>query len=361
MKAALILENGAIFYGKGFGSIKETVGEVVFNTGMTGYQEVLTDPSYTGQIVTMTYPLIGNYGINLNDMESSSPKVKGFIVKEKANKPNHWACEMELEGFLKQHSIMAIEGIDTRAVTRIIRSYGTMKGIITVRDLTPAQIKNKFNSFQNTNVVEQVTTKEIYNIPGNGQHIAVLDFGVKKSILSTLTERGCSITVFPAFSKAEEILNSNPDGILLSNGPGDPKDLPEILKTIKGLIGKKPIFGICLGHQLLALSLGGDTEKLKFGHRGCNHPVKNLLTNKIGITSQNHGYVVKKDSLPPDVLVSHINLNDQTIEGIRHKFLPIFSVQFHPEASPGPQENAYLFDQFIQMTKEWKKCQGITA
>ncbi|SHJ54637.1 carbamoyl-phosphate synthase small subunit [Anaerobranca californiensis DSM 14826] len=361
MKGKLILENGAIFSGKVFGHIEEAVGEVVFNTGMTGYEEILTDPSYTGQIVIMTYPLIGNYGINFDHLESAFPKVKGFVVREKNLIPNHWRCEMDLDGFLKEYGVMAIEGIDTRALTKMIRNQGTMKGILSVGDLTPIEIKKKFNDFQNFNPVEQVTTKEVYNIPGEGKHIAILDFGVKKSIIKSLKEKNCSITVFPAFTKAEEILKVNPHGVLLSNGPGDPKKLPDIITNIKGLLGKKPMFGICLGHQLLALALGGDTEKLKFGHRGCNHPVKDLFSNKVYITSQNHGYVVKRDSLPNDVLITHISLNDQSIEGMRHKNLPIFSVQFHPEASPGPLENNYLFDQFLMMMEVGRVWQGITA
>ncbi|WP_026476612.1 carbamoyl phosphate synthase small subunit [Alkaliphilus transvaalensis] len=361
MKATLILENGQRFHGKAFGHVKETVGEVVFNTGMTGYQEVLTDPSYTGQIVTMTYPLIGNYGINLGDMESANPKVKGFIVRERSEMPNHWRCEMDLDGYLKESRIMALEGIDTRALTKIIRNHGTMKGIITVRELTEAQIQNKFDSFHNTNAVEEVTTKDIYEIAGEGKHVAVLDFGVKANILRSLQKRNCRLTVFPAFTSMEEILKVNPDGILLSNGPGDPKDIPQVVETIKGLLGVKPIFGICLGHQLLTLSLGGDTERLKFGHRGCNHPVKDFINNRVYITSQNHGYVVNGKKLPQEVTVTHINMNDQTIEGIAHKRLPAFSVQFHPEAAPGPRENDYLFDRFMKMMEEEATCQEIIA
>ena len=356
MKATLILENGVTLQGKAFGHVKETVGEVVFNTGMVGYQEVLTDPSYTGQIVTMTYPLIGNYGINLEDMESATPKVKGFIVRERADMPNHWQCEMDLDGYLKQNRVMAIEGIDTRALTKILRNHGTMKGIITVRELTPSQIQNKFDSFHNTSAVEEVTTKEVYEIAGDGKHVAVLDFGIKQNILRSLQKRKCHLTVFPAFTPKEDILKVNPDGILLSNGPADPKDLPQVVETIKRLLGVRPIFGICLGHQLLALSLGGDTEKLKFGHRGCNHPVKDLLNNKVYITSQNHGYVMRGNQLPKDVLITHINMNDQTIEGIAHKTYPAFSVQFHPEAAPGPRENDYLFDRFMKMMEGEEIC-----
>ncbi|KAB3534120.1 glutamine-hydrolyzing carbamoyl-phosphate synthase small subunit [Alkaliphilus pronyensis] len=361
MKAKLILENGTVFIGKAFGHIDETLGEVVFNTAMTGYQEVLTDPSYTGQIVTMTYPLIGNYGINLEDNESTAPKVKGLIVRERATKPSHWRCEMDIDGYLKHHRIMAIEGIDTRALTKIIRTQGTMKGIIITSEMKESEVQQRFNSFCNKEAVKRVTAKEIYNIEGNGKKIAVLDFGVKQNIIASLRRRNCNITVFPAYSKAKEILSINPDGILLSNGPGDPKDLPEIIYTVKELMKQKPIFGICLGHQLLSLALGGDTEKLKYGHRGCNHPVKDINNNRVYITSQNHGYVVKSHSLPEDVIISHINLNDNSIEGIQHVKLPLLSVQFHPEASPGPKENDYLFDRFLGMVKEEKVCQGITA
>ncbi|WP_058484857.1 carbamoyl phosphate synthase small subunit [Defluviitalea phaphyphila] len=359
MKAQLILENGIVFEGKAFGYIEESVGEVVFNTGMTGYQEVLTDPSYYGQIVTMTYPLIGNYGINLDDMESNSPKVKGFIVREKSDYPNNWRCEMELEAYLKQNKIIGLEGIDTRALTKIIRNYGTMKGIITVKELSKSQITQKLKAFHNKNAVKEVTTKEIRKIEGKGKHIAVMDFGIKENIIRSFKKRNCSLTIFPANTSYTEILSINPDGIFLSNGPGDPKDLPDVIENIKKLIGIKPIFGICLGHQLLALSLGGDTEKLKFGHRGCNHPVKDLYENKVYITSQNHGYVVT--DLPKDMIKTHINLNDGTIEGLRHKKLPIFSVQFHPEACPGPKDTAYIFDSFIKIMEGEKTCQGIIA
>lgn len=359
MKAALILENGMIFYGRAFGAIGETIGEVVFNTGMTGYQEVLTDPSYYGQIVTMTYPLIGNYGINLEDGESKTPKVKGFIVRERAEKPSHWKCEMDIDGYLKQQGIMAIEGIDTRALTKIIRNQGTLKGIITINKLTSKEVQEKLESFNNIDAVKEMTTKDIYTIDGKGKHVAVLDFGIKANILRSLEKRNCKITVFPAFTSAEEILKHNPDGILLSNGPGDPKDLPEIKEAIKELMGTKPIFGICLGHQLLALTLGGDTERLKYGHRGCNHPVKDLINKRVYITSQNHGYVVNEAELSKDVFVSHINLNDNTIEGLQHKALPIFSVQFHPEASPGPKETEYLFDKFIKLMEVEEGCQRI--
>jgi carbamoyl-phosphate synthase small subunit len=309
----------------------------------------------------MTYPLIGNYGISLESMESEAVRVKGFIVREGAKKPSHWQCEMNLDGFLKQHKIMAIEGIDTRALTKAIRRNGALNGIITAEDLSAAEIKKYFDGFNNLDAVKQVTTDKSYQLPGTGKRVAVLDFGVKQSILRSLHERNCHLTIYPAFATAEEILSSSPDGILLSNGPGDPKDIPTVLETVKSLLGKKPMFGICLGHQLLALSLGADTEKLKFGHRGCNHPVKDLLTGRVCITSQNHSYVVKQDSMPRELLVTHVSLNDGSIEGLRHKDLQAFSVQFHPEASPGPKENAYLFDRFIKLMEGNVQCQEITV
>ncbi|PKM54243.1 MAG: carbamoyl phosphate synthase small subunit [Firmicutes bacterium HGW-Firmicutes-5] len=349
MKAKLILENGTIFEGKAFGYMKETVGEVVFNTSMTGYQEILTDPSYYGQIVTMTYPMIGNYGLNLDDHESSGVKVKGFVVREKADNPNNWRCEFEIDEYLNRHKILGIEGIDTRALTKIIRNSGTMKGIITVRDLTQSQIASKFNGFHNDKAVEEVTSTEIKVMEGDGIHIVAMDFGIKNNILRSFKNRNCKITLVPAHTKAEEILALSPDGVFLSNGPGDPKDVPTVIHEIKKLIGNKPITGICLGHQLLALALEGDTEKLKFGHRGANHPVKDLSTGRVMITSQNHGYVVCEDGLPEGVEVTHINLNDGTVEGMKHHEHKIYSIQFHPEACPGPHDTDPIFDEFIEI------------
>mgnify|MGYP001032128731 FL=1 len=346
MKAKLILENGMIFEGKAFGYLKESVGEVVFTTGMTGYQEVLTDPSYYGQIVTMTYPLIGNYGINLEDMESDSVKVSGFIVREKCNLPSNFRCELDLDNYLKQEKVIGLEGIDTRALTKVLRNNGTMRGIIAIDELDKSDIDEKIKSFSNKEAVKTVTAKKSYTVEGKGKHVAVIDFGIKQNILRCFKKRGCKLTVFPADTKAEDILAINPDLVFLSNGPGDPEDLPEVIENIKKIVGKKPIVGICLGHQLLGLTLGGQTTKLKFGHRGCNHPVKDLETNKVTITSQNHGYVVQ--TLPEDVEATHININDGTIEGMKHKKLPIFSVQFHPEASAGPQDSEYIFDRFLE-------------
>ncbi|WML37563.1 carbamoyl phosphate synthase small subunit [Clostridium sp. OS1-26] len=346
MKAKLILENGTTFQGNAFGYLKDSVGEVVFNTGMTGYQEILTDPSYYGQIVTMTYPLIGNYGINLEDMESKSPKVKGFIVREKCSASSNFRSELELEDYLKQNKVIGLEGIDTRALTKILRNNGTMKGIITLEDVSHEEVKSRIEAFSNREAVQMVTAKEKYVVEGSGKHVAIMDFGIKQNIVRSFLNRKCKVTVFPADAKAEDVLNVNPDLIFLSNGPGDPEDLTDVIGNIKKLIGKKPIVGICLGHQLLALSLGGKTAKLKFGHRGCNHPVKDLEANRVHITSQNHGYYV--NIIPDDMKVTHVSVNDETIEGMKHNSLPIFSVQFHPEACPGPKDSDYIFDRFME-------------
>lgn len=347
MKGKLILQDGTIFEGNAFGYLKDSIGEVVFNTSMIGYGEVLTDPSYYGQIVTMTYPLIGNYGINLEDVESKGVHVKGFIVREKSDNPNNFRCEMDLDTYLKQNKVIGLEGIDTRALTKILRNNGTMKGIITLESASLEDVAAKLDSFSNTTAVKTVTRKEVEHINGDGPKVAVMDFGVKQNILRSFAKRGCDITVFPANSKPEEVLSINPDLIFLSNGPGDPEDLEDVIENIKELVGKKPIVGICLGHQLLALALGGQTSKLKFGHRGGNHPVKDLEQNKVFITSQNHGYYVSQ--MPESMKVTHVNLNDNTVEGMRHTQLPIYSVQYHPEACPGPQDNDYIFDKFLEL------------
>lgn len=355
VKAELILENGMKFKGSAFGYIKEAVGEVVFTTGMTGYQETLTDPSFAGQIVTMTYPLIGNYGINLDDMESTKPYLKGFIVREKCDMPNNWRCEMELDGFLKQHKIMGLEGIDTRALTRILRENGTMKGIITTRvdDLTTSQVKQKFDTYTNEYAVKEVTIAEKYVMNGKGTHLAVLDCGIKHGILRDLQKRGCKLTVFPAFTSAKEMLECKPDAIFLGNGPGDPKDIPTVVETVKELINSDiPVLGICLGHQLISLALGCNTKRLKFGHHGGNHPVKDVKSGRVYITSQNHNFVVC--DLSDDVEPTFVNVNDGSIEGIKHKTKPIYSVQFHPEASPGPLDTQVLFDRFLKIIEEVK-------
>lgn len=350
MKGKLILENGMSFEGKIFGELNETVGELVFNTGMTGYQEVLTDPSYCGQIVVMTYPMIGNYGINLEDMESDKIYMKGFVIKEDAKLPNNFRCEMTLDGFLRQNKIVAFKGVDTRELTKIIREQGAMKAIITADDLTEKEIMERFGKYDNKDAVSIVSTSKIYEIPGNGKKIGIIDFGIKRNILRSFKKRGCHMVVFPWNTTAEEMMKYDLDGLFLSNGPGDPANLTGVINEIKKIVGKMPIVGICLGHQLLAWALGGTTTKLKYGHRGCNHPVKDLEKNKIYITSQNHGYVV--DKVPESMEVTHINLNDNSIEGMRSKDLRIMCVQYHPEAWPGPSDSDYLFDDFLKVIAE---------
>lgn len=354
MKGKLILEDGTVFHGKLLNNIKAT-GEVVFNTGMTGYQESLTDPSYCRQILTLTYPMVGNYGIADLFMQSRKSFVNGFVIGELCEMGSNWHYETSLADFLTKQGVPCLYDVDTRAVTRKIRSAGTMKGIIVSEDAAQTEIDELFAVPIKKDVVMEVTTPETYTMEAESSdapHVVAMDFGVKQNILKSLHDLGCKLTVVPAHTTAEEVLALNPDGIFLSNGPGDPADVPEIVAEIKKLIGKKPIFGICLGHQLLARSLGAKTYKLKFGHRGCNQPVKNLLTGRVQISSQNHGYAVDEESLKDLPLeVTHINVNDGTVEGMRHKDLPIFSVQYHPEASPGPDDNMYLFDQFWTMLK----------
>lgn len=349
MKGKLILENGMIFEGKVFGSVHTTVGELVFNTGMVGYEEVLTDPSYAGQIVVMTYPMIGNYGINLEDMESSKIHMQGFIIKEDAKLPNNFRCEMTLEGFLRQYNIVGFKGVDTRYLTHIIREEGAMKAIITTKDLKLSEVQEYFDNFKNDNIAK-VSTKEIYEIPSksdNTKKIGILDFGIKRNILREFEKRGVHMVVFPHDTKAEKILKYNLDGLFLSNGPGDPASMTYAIDEIKKIVGKLPITGICLGNQLLAWVLGGTTKKLKYGHRGCNHPVKDLESGKIYITSQNHGYVV--DKVPTAMTVTHRSLNDDSIEGMKSDELHIKCVQYHPEAWPGPDDCNYLFDEFLEI------------
>jgi len=345
----LILEDGSVFKGTFFGAQDRVMGEVVFNTGMTGYQELLTDPSYFGQIVVMTFPLVGNYGVNETDVESEVPKVRGFIVREACSRPNNWKATQTLMEYLCKNNIVALEGIDTRALTRKIRDKGTMKGLITPFTPTEEDLL-QLKQFRIDNPVEQVTIKSIYTIPGEGKHVAVIDFGVKRNIIESLKIRGCHITVFPASVGADQILGVNPNAVLLTNGPGDPKDNIRAIETIKILIECKPILGICLGHQLLALASGADTEKLKYGHRGCNHPVVDLNRGRVYITSQNHGYAVKDGTTDPDKIeITHRNLNDGTIEGLKFKDRPVFGVQFHPEACPGPGDTGFIFDEFLDL------------
>ncbi len=350
MRAVLVLEDGTYFPGEAFGQKGETAGEVVFNTCMTGYQEISTDPSYNGQIVTMTYPLIGNYGFNGQDCESYKTHVQGFVVKELCDSPNNWRNTINPDDYFRENNIVGIKGIDTRALTQHIRSFGSMYGIISTEcgnvDMLLDRLKGKKN--EQRSLVMEVTTKNTVKKPGKGKTVALLDFGVKYNIIRSLEKRDCSIFILPADSSADEIMACKPDGILLSNGPGDPKDLPGVKAVIQELLGKKPMLGICLGHQLLGLALGGNTYKLKFGHHGGNHPVKDLITGRCYITSQNHNYALEKD-FSPDADITHYNVNDGTVEGFRHRHMPILSVQYHPEAAPGPQDSAYLFDEFIKM------------
>lgn len=350
IKASLILENGRIFNGNAFGyKESNTIGEVVFNTSMTGYQEILTDPSYYGQMVVLTHPLIGNYGISSKNSESETPKVKGLIVREKSDSPSMSDCELTLDDYLSENKIPAIEGIDTRELTKTIRNYGSMKGIITTQDLFYTDVKKLFENLTNKDAVKNVSSKKIHTFDNSGTHVAVIDFGIKANILESFIKRKCKITLFPYSASAEKILQVKPDLIFLSNGPGDPMELTSVIKEIKKLIGVKPLCGICLGHQLLALALGGSTDKLKYGHRGGNHPVKDLRNNKVYITSQNHGYYVSK--IPENTYVTHVSINDNTTEGIKHSFLPVMSVQYHPEASPGPHENDLIFDEFLTLAE----------
>lgn len=346
--AILTLEDGTQFTGRSFGAEKDISGEVVFNTGMTGYQEVLTDPSYCGQIVTMTYPLIGNYGVNESDPESAKPQVNGFIVREFCEAPSNWRSQGSLNEYLKENRICGLCDIDTRALTRMIREKGTMRGIITQDVPTKEQIE-RMKNYNCEMPVDTVTCADKYEYCEGNLKVAVMDFGLKRNILRSLKKRDCAVTVFPARTKPEEILGGGFDGLMLTNGPGDPKENEEVIKNLKSLIGSMPIFGICLGHQLLALAMDADTEKLKYGHRGANHPVKDLKKDRVYITSQNHGYTIIEKSLPKGLEVSHRNWNDGTIEGVRYKDCDMFTVQFHPEASPGPEDTAYLFDEFVDM------------
>lgn len=350
MKSVLVLEDGTYFPGEAFGKRGETTGEVVFNTCMTGYQEISTDPSYNGQIVTMTYPLIGNYGFNSFDNESYKTHVQGFIVKELCEVPNNWRNEMTPEEYFIKNGIVGIKGFDTRALTQHIRQYGSMFGIISTEcgniDILLERLNRK--KAEKRNLVMEVTTKVPIHKPGPGKRVVLMDCGVKYNIINSLMSRGCDVYVLPAYSSYEQIMDYNPDGILLSNGPGDPADLPDVKTTIQKLLGKKPILGICLGHQLLGLALGGKTYKLKFGHHGGNHPVKDYTTGRCYITSQNHNYALE-ENFSNDVVITHLNVNDGTVEGFRHREIPLLSVQYHPEASPGPQDSAYIFDDFVKM------------
>lgn len=351
MKAFLILEDGTVFAGQSIGSTREVISEIVFNTSMTGYLEVLTDPSYAGQAVVMTYPLIGNYGIT-PDMESARPWTDGYIVRELSRNHSNFRSEGSIQDFLLQHDIPGISGIDTRALTKILREKGTMNGMITTNEnYCLEEILPRLKAYVTGNVVDRVTCHEKTVCKGKGKKVALLDFGAKRNIAKSLVNRGCEVTIYPAHTTAEEILSANPDGIMLSNGPGDPKECKEIIEEIKKLYKSDvPIFAICLGHQLMALANGLDTHKMKYGHRGGNHPVKDLSTGRVYISSQNHGYVVDTGTLDEKVAVpAFVNVNDGTNEGLSYVGKKIFTVQFHPEACPGPQDSAYLFDRFIEM------------
>jgi carbamoyl-phosphate synthase small subunit len=361
--AKLYLEDGSLFEGQSFGAEGSQIGEVVFNTGITGYQEVLSDPSYCGQFVTMTYPLIGNYGITRDDFEAVRPYVHGFIVKRSEEVPSNWRAQYSLGALLKEFGVIGISGIDTRMLTRKIRSFGTMKGILATGDVPLLELKAQLDAGSLLrDQVARVSSPSVYNAPGAGERIVLVDFGAKSGILRDLTQRGCDVVVVPHDTTAEAIMQLRPDGMLLSNGPGDPKDVPHAIEMIRKLLGVLPIFGICLGHQLFALACGADTSKLKFGHRGGNHPVKDLVSGRCYITSQNHGYTVNVDSIEQtDLMTTHINNNDKTIEGLRHRTHPAFSVQYHPEASPGPYDSSYLFDDFLSMVRNFRAERPKTA
>jgi len=355
-KCILALEDGSVFEGLACGAPGESYGEVVFNTSMAGYQEVLTDPSYKGQFVTMTYPLIGNYGANEADVESRKPWVEGFIMKECSKVTSNWRAQKSLRDYLNDNKIVAIEGIDTRALTKHLRDFGSKKAVMSTTDLDAKRLVQKAKdspSIVGIDLVKDVTCDKKYSWSKKGKHkIVVLDCGIKYNSLRMLADRDCQVEVMPASTSAGEILKMKPDGMLLSNGPGDPEGVPYVIETVRKLIGKLPIFGICLGHQILGLALGGKTYKLKFGHHGGNHPVKDLKTKKVAITVQNHNFCVDINSLDKkSIEITHINLNDNTVEGMRHKKYPLFSVQYHPEASPGPHDAGYLFNNFIKMVK----------
>ncbi len=372
MKALIALEDGTTFAGQSFTGHGEAVGEIVFNTSLSGYKEILTDPSYTGQIVTMTYPLIGNYGINPEDMESAAIYPRAFLIKEYQAYPSNFRATCSLADFLREYGILGVQGFDTRALVRHIRSQGAMKGIVSTLDLDPASLVRRageWPGFIGRDLVKDITCKEPYGwadnrpVPGNNfttakadsataLKVVAFDFGIKYNQLRILVEKGCRVQVVPAHTSAEAVLAMQPDGIFLSNGPGDPEGVEGVVDTIRALLGKKPIFGICLGHQMLGLAYGGRAYKLKFGHRGGNQPVKDLTTGHVEITSQNHGFCIDSESLPPgEVEVTHINLNDNSLEGMRHTRYPAFSVQYHPEHAPGPHDAIYLFDRFVEMMR----------
>jgi len=376
MEAILALEDGRVFRGRGYGASVKRFGEVVFNTSLSGYQEILTDPSYAGQIVILTYPHIGNYGTNSLDSEASQPYAEGLVVRELSEAASNWRSEEEISNFLAQHRVPIISDIDTRALVLHLRKHGAMRGVLSTSGGTDADLVAEAKaspSMVGLDLASRVTTQTRYewtkpsgniDIPTNSGgeerppakfHVVAYDFGIKQNILRKLVDSGCSVTIVPASTPAREVLELKPDGVFLSNGPGDPEPVEYAARSVGGLLGHVPVFGICLGHQIIGLALGGKTYKLKFGHHGGNHPVLNLETNKVEITSQNHGFAVDPDSLNlNDIVLTHRNLNDDTLEGLRHKSLPLFSVQYHPEASPGPHDSAYLFGKFVHMMEEFK-------
>ena len=359
-EAILALEDGKVFRGTSFGAVGEAYGEVVFNTSLMGYQEILTDPSYKGQMVCMTYPLIGNYGVNREDVESTRPFVEGFIVKEVSRIYSNWRATEDLGSYLKRNHIVGIEGIDTRALTKHLREEGAKKGVISTKDLDPKSLVKKAIAspgLVGRDLIKEVMCKKAYDWNTKGQtRVVAIDSGIKHNILRNLADRNCRVRVVPATAKKDEIKAFKPHGLFLSNGPGDPEALPYIVDTVKGLLGELPIFGICLGHQILGQAFGGKTFKLKFGHHGGNQPVIDLRTRAVDITAQNHGFAVDVDSIPDKhVELTHINLNDRTCEGMEHKKIPVFSVQYHPEAAPGPHDASHHFDKFLTMMKKSKK------
>ena len=360
-KAILMLEDGRAFRGESFGADGETFGEMVFNTSMSGYQEILTDPSYAGQIVCMTYPLIGNYGVNAEDVESRRPWVEGFVVKEASKIASNWRSTETLDSYLKRNKIVGIEKIDTRALVRHIRDKGAMRAVISSTDADEKSLLEKvLNSpeMANRELASAVTSDESFDYSAAGEqkyHVVAYDFGVKTNSLREFAKRGCKITIVPDDTAAADVLALKPDGIFLSNGPGDPSSMAKVVAEIRKLTTENvPMFGICLGHQILGQAFGGETYKLKFGHRGGNQPIMDLTTGKVEITAHNHGFAVDADSLPESIEVTHINLNDRTVAGLRHKTLPVFSVQYHPESAPGPHDSEYLFERFIELMKKNK-------
>lgn len=360
MKAILLLADGTTFEGESIGANGTTIGEAVFATAMTGYQEMLTDPSFAGQLLTLTYPLIGNYGVNAQDVESGKIQVEGFIVRELCEEPSSWRSGLSLREYLTKNGVVSIQGIDTRALTRHLRVAGVMMGAMST-ELTRSELMNTLQNAPNygdLNFVERVSTKAAHEWAGDECstldqcpepkcHVALIDLGIKRNIARCLAKEGCKVTILPCNATPDDVMRVNPDGVVFSPGPGDPRQLKDTVATMRAMVGKKPILGICLGHQMFGMAMGGEIIKLKFGHRGANHPVKNLITGKVSITAQNHGYAVQPDTLSDDVIVERINLNDGTVEGLRHKHLPIFTIQYHPEASAGPLDEGYLFKDFV--------------